>query len=395
MQVKFWWKLALAGLIALAIFVSPQDSRSQPPLPAAESEPTARENVAQPPDPVQPRNVFEPLPQSEPTVPPPARPTLPNPPVRHLTVPPYAEPTIPPRDEPARQLTEPGLGPGHGAAEYYPPFVRTMAEVQVDPRKEALDRLNQLRAQLKASGPAQRDKMADQIKDALAQYFDADMKRRRAELDRLGGRVQQTDAQLTKRLTSRNELIDLQLRSFMFDAKGLDLLDGQTENATRLQNPLVIAKFKNVGSLDRQGQYGYAFSGGHSANVLKKEMERINAARQKLHAADNADDERVALEELKAALGAYFDSDMEFRRNEVAEIQKQLKQMEGRLNQRTNAKDAIVELHRQMILNEANGLGFFRSSATGDSFRLVNPASNRQPPPPAMLVPDRQPPPGR
>jgi hypothetical protein len=66
-----------------------------------------------------------------------------------------------------------------------------------------------------------------------------------------------------------------------------------------------------------------------------------------------------ALEALKSGLEDYFDRDMEFRAKELERVRTGLMKMAGQLEKRANAKSGIIALQLQMIINEADGLGFF------------------------------------
>jgi hypothetical protein len=96
-------------------------------------------------------------------------------------------------------------------------------------------------------------------------------------------------------------------------------------------------------------------------------MDRIAEARGKLAGVEDPESERKALEELQQALGQYFDKDMEIRRAELERVRSGLNDMEARLQKRAAAKEGIVQLQLKMIINEADGLGFF---SDGDASRV-------------------------
>ena len=95
-------------------------------------------------------------------------------------------------------------------------------------------------------------------------------------------------------------------------------------------------------------------------------MDRIRDSRQQLAAATIETEQRKAIHDLTTALGEYFDSDMQFRTDELKKIRDGLVNMQARFEKRTLAKDSIVELQLKMIVNEANGLGFFSGDDEGD-----------------------------
>ena len=101
---------------------------------------------------------------------------------------------------------------------------------------------------------------------------------------------------------------------------------------------------------------------GRQIDPLTAALNRVNKARSRLQGAESEEDESKATTELREALGEYFDRDMEFRQKELDEVKKGLVDMSDRLQKRANAKDEIVDLQLQMIVNEAEGLGFFSGS---------------------------------
>ncbi|MEO2014998.1 MAG: hypothetical protein ABGZ53_11575 [Fuerstiella sp.] len=66
---------------------------------------------------------------------------------------------------------------------------------------------------------------------------------------------------------------------------------------------------------------------------------------------------------LSRVLGEYFDRDMNACQREIDAINAGLKQMFDGFSKRATAKDDIVDLQLQIMVNEAEGLGFFRMSA--------------------------------
>ena len=84
---------------------------------------------------------------------------------------------------------------------------------------------------------------------ALTEYFDLDMRQRRAELDRLTKRSDDMVALLTKRAAAKDQLIDLQLKAFKYEAEGLGLFSERRSGA-RLQ-----ARAANAGGGELPGNW--------------------------------------------------------------------------------------------------------------------------------------------
>lgn len=89
------------------------------------------------------------------------------------------------------------------------------------PREQAMNKINGLRKKLKAASKEDQPKFAEQLRAALAEYFLIDMQLRVKELDEIKARVERMEAKLQKRLDSREEAVDLQLKLFLRDAEGL------------------------------------------------------------------------------------------------------------------------------------------------------------------------------
>lgn len=96
-------------------------------------------------------------------------------------------------------------------------------------------------------------------------------------------------------------------------------------------------------------------------------LNRIGQARSELAAAKDADAERKAVDELKAALGEYFDRDLEIRAEELERVQTGLANLTAALDKRGAAKREIVALQLKILVNEADGLGFFSGEGSGVS----------------------------
>lgn len=99
-----------------------------------------------------------------------------------------------------------------------------------DLRQLALARINELRATLKSASDKDRLKLSEQLRTALGSYFQIDMELRVKELDEIKARVEEMDANLQKRLGSREEAVDLQLKRFLREAAGLGFFRPEEES---------------------------------------------------------------------------------------------------------------------------------------------------------------------
>ena len=106
---------------------------------------------------------------------------------------------------------------------------------------------------------------------------------------------------------------------------------------------------------------------------------KIRAAASAVRNADNDEDRKKATEELASALDEYFEQDMKARTKEVKEIQARVEKLEAQLDRRREKKAEIIDLQLKVVLNEADGLGFY-SEPKDTMF-------NFQVPPPPMMMP--------
>ena len=85
------------------------------------------------------------------------------------------------------------------------------------------------------------------------------------------------------------------------------------------------------------------------------------AAEAVVEARTAADDEvkAQATEKLTGLLEEYFEHDMQRREQELQEVETRLQKLRSQLQRRREMKDEIVDLQIKVVVNEAEGLGFF------------------------------------
>jgi LysM repeat protein len=86
---------------------------------------------------------------------------------------------------------------------------------------------------------------------------------------------------------------------------------------------------------------------------------KMRAMVDRIREAKTNTERRSAEQELRDLLNRYFDSDSEHREQELAAIEKRVNKLRNLLASRKEAKDSIVNLQYQVLVNEAEGLGFF------------------------------------
>jgi hypothetical protein len=116
-----------------------------------------------------------------------------------------------------------GLGSATGtttvnaAGQSQNPFGTTVYQ-ESSARGEIAQLLTKLR---EAEGDAARVELSKQLEEAIAKYFDDDMKTRESELTKLEERVSKLRSQLDRRRRAKQEIIQLQLKVLMNEADGL------------------------------------------------------------------------------------------------------------------------------------------------------------------------------
>lgn len=96
-------------------------------------------------------------------------------------------------------------------------------------------------------------------------------------------------------------------------------------------------------------------------------VSAIDTAVQKYQQATNDADKERAKKGLATALSGYFDDDLKNREQELAEIEERVKKLRARLEKRRDAKEKLVELQLQVLINESEGLGFYSRPSQSQS----------------------------
>ncbi len=108
---------------------------------------------------------------------------------------------------------------------------------------------------------------------------------------------------------------------------------------------------------------------------------KIRKAVQSYQTAKTDGDKETAKDAVSTALSDYFEADMKTREQDIKEIEERVKKLREQLEKRRAAKAKIVDLQLQVVINEAEGLGFYGGanrispSGTFRSRRTVVPSS--------------------
>lgn len=95
-------------------------------------------------------------------------------------------------------------------------------------------------------------------------------------------------------------------------------------------------------------------SGPDSKTLIRKAAEALRDAKSD-ETRDQAEDK------LRELLSKYFHEDMKRREADLQQMESRLKKLQEQLARRHDKKDEIVDLQIKVLINEADGLGFFSS----------------------------------
>jgi hypothetical protein len=99
-------------------------------------------------------------------------------------------------------------------------------------------------------------------------------------------------------------------------------------------------------------------------------MNRIREAAKALVDAEDDDAREDAERNLNEQLIEYFEEDMKRREEELANVERRVKELRELLERRREKKDDIIRLQVEVLQNEANGLGFFSAEGPGGAQQL-------------------------
>ena len=248
-------------------------------------------------------------------------------------------------------------------------FVQAMNSANAE-AKNGLSRARKNLAQ--AKGEQARAEALKQVREAVAHYFDEDMKRRERELTQIRERIINMESRLKKRVTAKREILELQLKLLTFEADGLGLFatDLATVRGSYPLNPSwapgrqMTQPTNSVAypqptwpeSAVVAGQPSLRPLGQSEFSEVRKNLRRL---RKKLADVVDQGERDLIGEELMTSMTAYFEADMKLREAELTGIKKRVDDMEQHLNKRAAAKQEIVDLQVRMFEKEAEGLGFF------------------------------------
>jgi hypothetical protein len=102
--------------------------------------------------------------------------------------------------------------------------------------------------------------------------------------------------------------------------------------------------------------------------------ESLHAIREAAAALSEAEDDEAKDEaqgRLAKLLDEYFEEDMKRRENELADVEKRVRQLRELLERRREKKEDIIELQVEVLRNEADGLGFFSAEGPQGAINIL------------------------
>jgi hypothetical protein len=124
------------------------------------------------------------------------------------------------------------------------------------------------------------------------------------------------------------------------------------------------------------------------SNEARELQIQIRQLTQKLRDATDDTSKADLTKQLDAAVGKYFDEDMKGRESQLSQLEERVTKLRSQLDRRRKAKDDITKLQTQVLVNDADGLGFgdFPMEHSG-TLNLNPPTFNLTAPQPTVAVP--------
>ena len=92
---------------------------------------------------------------------------------------------------------------------------------------------------------------------------------------------------------------------------------------------------------------------------MKSDDHQIKNAVKTLQTATTDAEKEKARQGISTALSDYFDTDMKKREQDIADIEARVTKLRTQLEKRREAKAKLVDLQLKVLVNEAQGLGFY------------------------------------
>ena len=132
-----------------------------------------------------------------------------------------------------------------------------------------------------------------------------------------------------------------------------------------------LQQIRDMGGLDTGLRPRVAGNNGDSLGpaVSPRDLAygKVRRLKQKL---TSGVDRKTIAPQLQSALAEYFIADMRHRVHELDAIKAKVAETEAKLMERLRAQEAVVDLQLEVMLSEANGLGFPHAPTDVDEFTV-------------------------
>jgi hypothetical protein len=98
----------------------------------------------------------------------------------------------------------------------------------------------------------------------------------------------------------------------------------------------------------------------------------IRQAAEHLRDAETDEAKTKAEQQLRDLLTKFFNQDLQRRQSELKEMQARLSKLQEQLDRRQTKMDEIIDLQMKVLVNQADGLGFFSDSPSSDTSAWTN-----------------------
>ncbi|MBS0260960.1 MAG: hypothetical protein JSS02_03305 [Planctomycetes bacterium] len=205
-----------------------------------------------------------------------------------------------------------------------------------DPVRKALTDVRSLKQQYQgAESDDDRKTIRESLRQAISEFFEADLKLRRDRVEALAKRVAALSSVLEKRTAAKQDIVNLQLKAFSLD--DADSVGGDGPPAGQ-----AVAGYRTgFGSTSQNSElavavreFRMAIAGGEPADL------------------------KLATENLRKALEDVLEKDLTTRAKEVDAVRAQVANLTQGLEKRTSRKAEIIDVQLQLALLDADSLGF-------------------------------------
>jgi hypothetical protein len=102
----------------------------------------------------------------------------------------------------------------------------------------------------------------------------------------------------------------------------------------------------------------WAHAGGQPSAEQMKLMKELKTLGKKYQTSDSEDDKSKAKQGMREILGQQYDAFLETQDKQIEELEARIEELRSKLAKRREAKDRMVDLKLEMLISEADGLGW-------------------------------------